>query len=133
LLTKIALGPPTPIWEGIEQNWVPIVPVKVEWDKNGTTCWRKQLPLVLAWAITVHKSQGLTLDQAVIDLGEKDFAPGLSFVAIFRVKTLTGLAFRSQFPWERLLRPNQAQGLQSLEQDNIRRVELENWEVDTFG
>jgi ATP-dependent exoDNAse (exonuclease V) alpha subunit len=42
----------------------------------------------LAWAITVHKIQGLTLDKAVIDLGEVDFTPGLSFVAMSQVKKI---------------------------------------------
>ena len=42
----------------------------------------------IAWAITVHKSQGLTIDQAVIDIGEKDFCTGLSFVALSRIRKL---------------------------------------------
>ena len=37
------------------------------------------LPIVLAFAIMVHKSQGLTLDKAVLDLSEKDFVAGLSY------------------------------------------------------
>ena len=49
----------------------------------------------MAWGITIHKSQGLTLERVVIELGRTDFSPGLTFVAISRVKSLNGLAFRS--------------------------------------
>ena len=50
---------------------------------------------MLAWSITIHKSQGLTLEKAVVEPGEKDFSAGLTFVAISHAKTLKGSAFRT--------------------------------------
>ena len=107
--------------------------MKSEWEKNGTRCFRRQLPLCLSWAITIHKSQGLTLEKAAIEVGEKDFAPGLSFVAISRVKTLNGIAFLSPFPETRFQRPNQTSSMVDLQADTLRRRDLESWEVDDYG
>ena len=72
--------------------------------------------------MTVHKSQGLTLDKAVIDLGEKDFTPGLSFVALSRVKTVSGISFKNPFPIGRLQKPRGSS--EDLDTDTERRRHL---------
>ncbi len=71
-----------------------IISVKPEsWsiDENGKILAEiSQFPLRLAWAITVHKSQGMSLDFAEIDLS-KAFVPGMGYVALSRVRSLVGL------------------------------------------
>ena len=53
-----------------------------------------QFPLRLAWAVTIHKAQGKTLEAAVIDLGPRAFAPGQTYVAFSRLTSLEGLYLR---------------------------------------
>lgn len=55
----------------------------------------EQYPVKLAWAVTVHKSQGLTFDKAVVDVGQA-FAPGQVYVALSRLRSLDGLALRTR-------------------------------------
>jgi len=65
---------------------------KIEEEEVGTF---KQYPIRLAWAITIHKSQGLTFEKAIIDAGES-FAPGQVYVALSRLTSLAGLILFSR-------------------------------------
>jgi hypothetical protein len=52
---------------------------------------RRQFPLILAWALTIHKVQSLTLNSAIIDIGESVFESGMAYVALSRVKSFKNL------------------------------------------
>ena len=70
---------------------VPIIPLTNHSELHGSSYERQQLPLRLSWAITIHKSQGLTLDKAWIDLGNSEKFIGLAYVAISRVRKLNDM------------------------------------------
>ena len=53
--------------------------------------YRKQFPLILAFAVTIHKCQGLLLDCAMMELSDQVFSPGMAYVALSRVKQLENL------------------------------------------
>lgn len=80
---------------GILPRCVPIPPMqrRIPCGPGAATheATRRQLPLRLAFAITIHKSQGMTLDKVVVDLGRRDFSTGLTYVALSRVRTIDGL------------------------------------------
>ncbi len=79
---------------------------------------RQQLPLRLAWALTIHKSQGLTLPKAWIDIGKSERTAGVSYVAISRVKTLASCVIKPM-TYERLTSLKSSANLQyRLEEEN---------------
>lgn len=73
-------------WDNISYTVNPETKEIVE-HKEGTFT---QFPLKLAWAVTIHKSQGLTFDRAIIDV-KRSFAHGQTYVALSRCRTLQGL------------------------------------------
>ena len=76
---------------------------QIEAEVQGTF---KQYPLRLAWAITIHKSQGLTFEHAIID-AQSSFAAGQVYVALSRCKTLEGLILASPISCSAIINDNQ--------------------------
>ena len=69
-----------------------IVIGKKEWkSENVPGISVFQIPLILAWGITIHKAQGLTLDKAIVDIGKDLFEAGQMYVALSRIKSLEGV------------------------------------------
>ena len=70
----------------------PIVVGYYTWkSENNDKIAIAQIPLIYAWAITIHKAQGVTLESALIDIGSNIFEYGQSYVALSRVKSLGGI------------------------------------------
>ena len=103
---------------------VPICPLFRNWYATTKQCSRLQLPLKLAWAITIHKSQGLTLDKAVINVGKKEFSSGLTFVACSRVRRLTDLLFVPPFSYQRLANLSKSSRLKDRVDEDARLERL---------
>jgi ATP-dependent DNA helicase PIF1 len=80
-----------PIVKTYDNEIITAYPEEWKYEDNGAVrATITQVPLRLAWAITIHKSQGMTLDAAEIDLGDA-FEPGMGYVALSRVRCLSGL------------------------------------------
>jgi ATP-dependent exoDNAse (exonuclease V) alpha subunit len=97
---------------------IPIYPITVTSQTEIGSHERQQLPLRLAWALTIHKSQGLTLPKAWIDIGKSERTAGVSYVAISRVKSLTSCVIEPM-TYERLTSLRSSANLQyRLEEEN---------------
>ena len=81
---------------------VPIAPLWLTWFTPGGSCLHLQLPLKLAWSVTIHKAQGLILDKVVIDIDKKEFSARLTSVACSRICHLTDLLLNPPFLFQRV-------------------------------
>jgi ATP-dependent exoDNAse (exonuclease V) alpha subunit len=114
---------------------VPILRVRQEFMVGTNSCSRAQFPLLVSCAITVHKSQGITLDKVVCDISAPEFAAGLSYVAVSRVKALSGLMFENPFDRDRVYREKPSSAMKLKLADHVVRLlqELEEVEDDELS
>ncbi|WP_411812060.1 helix-turn-helix domain-containing protein [Chryseobacterium scophthalmum] len=83
----------------------------------------EQFPIKLAWAVTIHKSQGLTFDKVIIDAG-KSFTAGQVYVALSRCRTLEGIILKSKITPEVIFKDNRILKFQGETQanDNVESI-----------
>ena len=86
----------TSVYKSKNKNAVPIYKTQATFPihkKTSCQATRSQFPLTLAWAVTIHQCQGLTLPETVIDMtpAKGRFKPGEAYVAFSRVRTLEKL------------------------------------------
>jgi hypothetical protein len=102
------------IWENVSYT-INAANQQIETEVIGTF---EQIPLKLAWAITIHKSQGLTFEKAVID-SQAAFAHGQTYVALSRCKTLEGLVLKSRISRHAVITDSRATGFSAGVQANL--------------
>ena len=107
-------GPP---WNPLHPTVVPVPPVTARWMEGARMHSRTQIPLSLAFAVTIHKCQGWTRPTVCVDIGAKEFALGLTFVALSRATSLKGILLNPAEPaisaqWARFNNINTSKGQQ---------------------
>ena len=110
----------------LHDGTVPVTPVRHSWSSSGVQCSRLQIPLKLAWAVTIHKSQGLTLNKVVVYIGKREFSSGLTFVACSRVRQLQDLLFNPSVSFQRLASLANSQRLVQRRAEDNRLMQMES-------
>lgn len=122
-ISVLCTGESTPIavpqveWENTKYTIDPVTQ-EIKEEVDGTF---KQYPLRLAWAITVHKSQGLTFDHAVLDVNQS-FAHGQVYVALSRCRTLQGMVLSSPLRFSAVITDSNVEEFVTRELEEAQRA-----------
>ena len=107
------------IWRNIRYS-VDKTTNRIEENELGSF---SQFPLRLAWAITIHKSQGLTFEKAIIDAGDA-FAPGQVYVALSRCTSLEGMTLHSHIQNSSLHSDNRISNFARLQKTSLEQLQI---------
>ena len=110
---------------------VPIPPVTVSIHSDNSTQERQQLPLKLALALTIHKSQGLYLPKAWVDIGKSEQTLGITYVALSRVKQLSSLVVEPM-TFDRLKSIKNSMNLKYRQEEELRLKKLSEQTKNDF-
>jgi ATP-dependent DNA helicase PIF1 len=113
-----------PAFPDCGEGIIPIFPVTQQFEYKSVSCSRTQFPLRLAYAITAHKSQRMSLDVAIMNLKKKQYCLGLAYVAVLRVRTAGGVVFEEPFDFEHFKHKESA-----ISQDRAADVILRNTQL----
>ena len=106
---------------------VPITPRTETWqDDHGKFHSIAQIPLRVAYSMSIHKSQSLTLLNIIIDIGNREFSTGLSFVGFSRDRTIEDIAIESAFDYERLAKIGKTHTMELIRAEENRLINLYN-------
>jgi ATP-dependent DNA helicase PIF1 len=89
-----------PAFPNCGEGIIPIFYVTRQFEYKSVSCSRTQFPLRLVYAIIVHKSQGMSLDAAIMNLRKKQHCLRLAYVAVSRIRTTGGVVFEEPFDFE---------------------------------
>ena len=87
----------------LQDKLFPIVPITKTLTTGKQVFSRKQFPLSLAYAITIHKSQGLTLPKVILEFTQDEIISGLTYVAFSRVRKLSDLLISGRLTMDRFI------------------------------
>jgi hypothetical protein len=117
------------------RGWVPVYPVTARyWSSSTSETTRTMIPLKLAWGWTIHKSQGQTfIGKFVINLGNKEIAPGLTYVAISRATSLENIGFAGGLPLDRVTTKLMSARIEQRKKEEIRLRELQEATINSLN
>lgn len=103
---------------------VPIAPITKTWHSGLRKLSRKQFPISLAYSLTLHKSQGLTLDKVILNIGSKEQWLGGTYVALSRVRKFEDFLFETSYDYSRFQKIGQSKSFKFLIEELKRLKKL---------
>ena len=100
---------------------VPVFPVQRDWMSGQESYSRTAFPLLLAYSMSIHRSQGCTMNRIMINIGDREFACGLTYTAVSRVRSLKDLAFYPFLSFDRIARLRTHNNFVQLRKEIVKR------------